>query len=73
MTLPYERLFAIQNTRRFLEDLIDNQKTPRVPMDIRKRALRILKHYPYDSTLQKEIDLAYEGPIGKNSLYKDKE
>ena len=46
MTLPYERRFAVTNARQFLRDLLDPKLTPRVPRSIRKRAGRLLKHYP---------------------------
>jgi len=46
MTLPYERKWAIENTRLFLTDLMDPKKTPRVPKAVRKEAYRCLKHYP---------------------------
>jgi hypothetical protein len=48
MTLPYERRWAINNTRQFLVDLTDPKKTPRVPSAVRKEAYRCLKHYPGD-------------------------
>jgi hypothetical protein len=28
------------------EDLLDSRKTPRVPKDIRRRALGVLRHFP---------------------------
>jgi len=31
MTLPFERKRAVTNTEQFLKDLLDPQKTPRVP------------------------------------------
>ena len=46
MTMPIERKWAIDNTKKFLLDLMDPKKTPRVPMDIRREARRCLKHYP---------------------------
>ena len=46
MTLPDERYRAIQYTERFLKDLCDRSKTPRVPKAIRQRASSLLKHYP---------------------------
>lgn len=48
MTMPNERRWAVNNTRRFLVDLLDPKKTPRVPKEIRKEAYRCLKHYPGD-------------------------
>jgi len=46
MTLPHERTRAVMNTRDFLAALIDPKKTPRVPLEIRLMAARMLKHYP---------------------------
>lgn len=46
MTLPSERFLAIQNAEQFLVDLLNPKKTPKVPSEIRKRARRLLKHYP---------------------------
>ena len=46
MTLPDERYRAIKYTEKFLTDLLDPKKTPRVPKDIRQRAYSLLRHYP---------------------------
>lgn len=46
MTIPYERLQAVAKTEQFLLELIDPNKTPRIPKDIRQRALYCLRHYP---------------------------
>ena len=46
MTLPIERTNAVLNVERFLMDLLYPNKTPRVPSEVRKRASRLLKHYP---------------------------
>lgn len=46
MTLPDERTRAVLNTKRFLLDLLDPKKTPKVPKKIRKQAYSLLKHYP---------------------------
>lgn len=46
MTLPDERLRAIQWARTFLLDLMDPSKTKRVPREIRSMARAVLKHYP---------------------------
>lgn len=48
MTLPFERAGAIKWVKDFLMDLIDPKKTPRVPREIRRRAARLLRHYPSD-------------------------
>jgi len=46
MTIPYERYTAIKNTERFLVELMDPKKTPKVPKYVRERAYRCLRHYP---------------------------
>jgi hypothetical protein len=46
MTLPDERLRALFSAREFLVELMQPDKTPRVPRDIRQWASRVLKHYP---------------------------
>lgn len=53
MTIPIERTYAIINTRAFLLDLLDRKKTPRVPIEIREKARRLLKHYPMEYYLEK--------------------
>tara|TARA_B110000977_G_scaffold145584_1_gene184720 strand:+ start:188 stop:403 length:216 start_codon:yes stop_codon:yes gene_type:complete len=58
MTLPYERRWAVNNTRQFLIDLLNPKKTPRVPSDIRKEAYRCLKHYPGDYYMDKAAEQA---------------
>ena len=46
MTLPDERYRALRCGQQMLMDLLDPKITPKVPKDIRKRALGILRHYP---------------------------
>ena len=46
MTLPDERYRAIMWAKSFCEDLLDSRKTPRVPKQIRQRALGVLRHFP---------------------------
>lgn len=46
MTLPIERTNAVLNAERFLIDLQDPKKYPRVPLEVRKEANRLLRHYP---------------------------
>jgi hypothetical protein len=57
MTLPDERSRAVLQALAFLRDLLDRQKTPRVPREVRDRAGRILKHYPthYDMRYPAEM------------------
>jgi len=46
MTLPDERYRAIMYAKKFCEDLLSSDKTPRVPKAIRQRALSVLRHFP---------------------------
>ena len=52
MTLPHEEVNSLKAVRRFLYDLLDPSKTPRVPRAIRLRAHRLSKHYPMDFSIQ---------------------
>lgn len=53
MTLPDERYRALINTRDFMRSLLDRLATPRVPLVIRRQARSCLKHYPWESDLEK--------------------
>ena len=46
MTIPVERMNAVNHTREFLYELLNPQKTPRIPKYIREQALHCLRHYP---------------------------
>lgn len=46
MTLPDERYRALVWAERFLQDLMDPSKTPRVPKSVRQQARSVLRHYP---------------------------
>ena len=46
MTLPIERTNAVLNVERFLMDLREPKKYPRVPRAVRQEAGRLLRHYP---------------------------
>ena len=46
MTLPIERTNAVIRTQKFLYDLLDPKKTPRIPLSVRKDARSLLRHYP---------------------------
>lgn len=48
MSLPDEKVRAMQSARKFLFDLLNPQATPRVPKAVRDRARRVVKHYPFD-------------------------
>lgn len=56
MTLPNEELNSLNAARRFLYDLLDPKKTPRVPKYIRKEAHRITKHFPLDVVLNERYN-----------------
>lgn len=47
MTMPHERLRAVNSARGFLVSLLDPAKTPRVPRAIRRGAGAVLRHYPW--------------------------
>ena len=51
MPLPYEEVNSLKAVRKFLYDLLDPSKTPRVPKAIRLRAHRLSKHYPMDHSI----------------------
>lgn len=58
MTMPRERLNALNNTREFLRSLLNSKETPRVPREIRRQAYSCLKHFPseYHTTLESKRD-----------------
>tara|TARA_R110001592_G_scaffold33324_2_gene115643 strand:+ start:443 stop:634 length:192 start_codon:yes stop_codon:yes gene_type:complete len=53
--LPEEEYHSLKETYKFLCQLIDPRKTPRLPKEIRDRAKKCLKDYPTRRTLQ-ELD-----------------
>ena len=58
MTMPDERFRAVNMAREFLLELTDSAKTPKVPKNIRSRALGILRHYPSNYELTSAATLA---------------
>jgi len=62
MTLKYEEVRAQERVREFLKDLLDRQKTPRVPMAIRVRARNILRHLAFPDVIKR-------GSTAGSSLY----
>ena len=46
MTMPSERTQAVLRVEKFLLDLRNPKKCPRVPKAVREEASRLLKHYP---------------------------
>lgn len=59
MTLPIERTNAVLRTEKFLIDLRDPKKYPRVPKAVREEASRLLKHYPSQYNM-KYIEESFE-------------
>lgn len=57
MTLPFERLKAVNNTREFLLDLINPSVTPRIPKEVREHARSLLKHYPWNIEMEMVCDI----------------
>ena len=52
MSLPDEKYRALVYARDFLRDLLSPEKTKRIPREIRNRAYRCLRHYPWDTDLE---------------------
>ena len=52
MTMPHERVNAVNNTRIFLYLLLDPKKTPKVPKEVRKVAAGLIKHYPSELDME---------------------
>ena len=46
MTTPDERTRAVRQTRWFLQELCDRERTPDVPGTVRQQARWCLRHYP---------------------------
>ena len=59
MTLPDERYRALVWAEKFLGDLSDPSKTPRIPREIRRHARSVLRHYPSSYYLE---ELARRAP-----------
>ena len=49
MTTTEEMLRAIDSAHAFLFDLMNPQSTKRIPAEIRQRARRVVKHFPFSS------------------------
>jgi hypothetical protein len=62
MTLPFERVNAIQNTEAFLLELCDPAVTPRIPSEVRRKAAGLLKHYPSKYDLNYRGHQIFKGP-----------
>ena len=59
MTLPIERTNAVLRTEKFLMELCDPKKYPRVPRAVREEAGRLLRHYPSQYNM-KYIEESFE-------------
>lgn len=59
MTIPSERTNAVLRVERFLMDLRNPKKYPRIPKAVRQEASRLLKHYPSQYNM-KYIDESFE-------------
>jgi len=53
MTLPDERFRAVMMTKEFLLKLLDPKATPRVPLDIRRQARSVLRHFPHQYEMER--------------------
>ena len=59
MTTPDERTKAVLRVERFLMDLRNPKKYPRVPKAVREEASRLLRHYPTQYNMM-YIDESFE-------------
>ena len=66
MTVPIERTNAVIRTEKFLYDLLDSKKTPRVPRSIRQQASNLLRHYPSEFDMNMIADR--EDTEGNNGI-----
>ena len=70
MTVPRERTASVLRTRQFLLELADPRATPRVPLQVRQRAMSLLKHLPTGAELALAAKALPDvfGPPGKSLL-----
>jgi hypothetical protein len=66
MTIPIERTNAVIRTEKFLLELLDPKKTPRVPRLIRQDARNLLRHYPSEFDMNMIADR--EDTEGNNGI-----
>ena len=59
MTTPDERTKAVLRVERFLMDLRNPKRYPRIPKAVREEASRLLKHYPTQYNMM-YIDESFE-------------
>jgi hypothetical protein len=55
--IPIEEYYSLKETYSFLYELIDPQKTPRLPKEIRDKARKCIRNYP----VERDLNLLYEG------------
>lgn len=65
MTLPDEWFISMRKNREFLFELLNPEKTPRVPREVRRKASECLKHFPMKPEID-ELEKLY------NTSHKDK-
>jgi hypothetical protein len=58
MTLPDERYRAVIWAKKFLEELAFDKTYKRVPREVRDTARSILRHYPFESELERAAEKA---------------
>jgi len=51
MTMPDERTRAVLLTKRFLIDLTNPTKSPKIPKSVREHARMLLRHFPTEHDL----------------------
>ena len=51
VTTRGDELRTVAQVREFLRELLDPKTTPKVPATIRERARRLLRNYPYTSSI----------------------
>lgn len=59
MTVPIEEYNSLCNTMKFLYELLDPSKTPKVPKEIRNKASMCLRHYPTILRISEMYDVDY--------------
>jgi len=57
MTLPFERTWAVSNTREFLVEIC-TREVKGIPSAVRERARRLLRHFPHDFELSQAAETA---------------
>ena len=61
MTIDTERFRTIENVRDFLYSLMDRKQPVPKTTELRKRAYRLLKHYPEEYFIEKLKEAYYGG------------